>query len=175
MTSLFIDESKENDYLIVVAAVADGDVNQMRAATAALRLKGQQRIHFVKESPQRRRAILQAFADLGVRTYLFSAHGVTDVAARQWCLESVVDLAAEVKARRIVLETDDSIVDSDKRTLYRSLDSRGMRETVSYGHQRAAAEPLLWIPDAVAWSHQKGGEWKNRAAPLIERIVERPH
>lgn len=172
MTSLFIDESKEKNYIIVVAAIADGDVTRLRSATSDLRLKGQQRVHFVKESVPRRRMILQTFETLGVRTFVFAAYGLSDVSAREWCLESVVDLAAEVNAQRIILETDDSIVATDKRTLYRSLDTRGMRETVSYGHERAAAEPLLWIPDAVAWSHAKGGEWKTRAAPLIERVVE---
>jgi|UPI0008DAB74A hypothetical protein len=172
MTSLFLDESKENNYIIVVAAVADGDVTRLRSATAGLRLPRQQRVHFVKESVPRRRKILQAFENLGVRTHVFVAHGLSDVDAREWCLESVVDLAAEVRARRIILEMDDSIVATDKRTLYRTLDVRGMRESVSYGHERASAEPLLWIPDAVAWSHAKGGEWKTRAAPLIERVVE---
>ncbi|MGA1828296.1 hypothetical protein [Microbacterium sp.] len=174
MTSLFIDESKEDNYIIVVVAVADGDVARLRSATASLRLPRQQRVHFVKESVPRRRMILQKFETLGVRTHLFTAHGLSDLDAREWCLESVVDLAAQVRARRIILEMDDSIVATDKRTLYRTLDARDMRETVSYGHERAAAEPLLWIPDAVAWSYAKGGEWKTRAAPLIERIVDYP-
>jgi len=172
MTSLFIDESKERDYIVVVAALADGDVSRMRTATSELRLRGQNRIHFVKESNQRRRKILKRFDELGARTHVFAARGLTDIDARQWCLESVVELAADIDARRIILETDDSIVATDRRTLYRSLDARGMRETVSYGHERATAEPLLWIPDAVAWSYAKGNEWKNLASPLIERIVE---
>lgn len=172
MTSLFIDESKENGYLIAVAMVADRDVASLRGATKKLCLPRQQRIHFTKESSQRRLRILGEFKSLGVKTQVFSAQGLADRDARAWCLDEIIEFAASVDARRIVLETDDSIVESDRRTLYQSLDRRGLREDVSYSHLRAAAEPLLWIPDAVAWSFAKGGEWGRHVEPLIQGVVE---
>jgi hypothetical protein len=29
----------------------------------------------------------------------------------------------------------------------------------------AHTDPMLWIPDAVAWSWVKGGEWRDCVAP----------
>lgn len=172
MTSLFIDESKGKGYLIVAVVVADRDVANLRSATARLRLPGQRSVHFTKERQQRRRLILDEFTRLGVRAQLFSAQGLTDRDARAWCLDELAEFAGTARVRRIVLERDDSIIRTDRRTLYQSLGQRDLREQVNYGHEQASAEPLLWIPDAVAWSHARGGEWGRRVEPLIQGVVE---
>jgi hypothetical protein len=31
-------------------------------------------------------------------------------------------------------------------------------------------DPLLWIPDAIAWSWAKGGEWRQLVAPYCELV-----
>lgn len=175
MTSLFVDEGKARGYVIVAATVADADVTQLRKDVSKLRLpKQRKRVHFVDESDGRRRSILSELARLGVRTHVYQATGLDDRAARAWCLDNIAELAAALSARRIVIETDDSIVESDRRTLYRALDQRGLRESVAYTHMRASSEALLWVPDAVAWSYGRGGEWAPRVEPLIEEVVSYP-
>lgn len=172
MTSLYIDESKARGYVIVAAVVLDGNATQLRKQVAQLRKPGQQkRIHFVDESDVRRRMILEEFAHLGVRSRIFHAEGLSDRDARKWCLEQVVELAGKLSVGRIVLEADDSIVQSDRRTLYRELEQRGLRQGVSYSHDRAASEPLLWVPDAIAWSYSRGSAWTPLVWPLIEEVV----
>ena len=32
----------------------------------------------------------------------------------------------------------------------------------------AKADPLLWVPDAVAWSWMRGGEWRRAVAPFCQ-------
>lgn len=170
MTSLFIDESKSNGYRLAVVVVDDSDVTRIRAGVASLRLANQQRIHFTKESDQRRRHILKEMQKLDIRSFVFLVEGRREAYARAWGLEQVAELCTTEPVQRIVLETDDSLVRSDRRTLYEQLDKRGLRGTVSYGHQRASSEPLLWAPDAVAWSDAKGGEWRRLARPLIAAV-----
>lgn len=40
----------------------------------------------------------------------------------------------------------------------------------TYVHLKRHEEPLLWVSDAVAWCHQKGGPWIARAAPLVAEV-----
>ena len=39
-----------------------------------------------------------------------------------------------------------------------------------YEHLSPRMEPLLWIPDAVAWCWAKGGVWKDRVLPLVDGV-----
>lgn len=170
MTTLFVDEGKRQGYVIVAAVVADGDTAQLRKNVTALRTPGSERIHFVRESDGRRRTLLREFARLGVRTTVFQATGLDDRAARAWCLDQVVELAGTLPAGRIVLERDDSIVQTDNRTLYGAVRARDIHDRVRYEHLRAAGEPLLSLPDAVAWSFGRGGAWGPLVDPLIEQV-----
>src|SRR5699024_4714763 len=40
-----------------------------------------------------------------------------------------------------------------------------------YEHLRAKSEPLLWIPDAVAWWWVKDNNWRERAKPVVRNVV----
>lgn len=171
MTRLFVDEGKRRGYVMVAATVDDDDVNSLRGAVRRLQPPGAERIHFVHESDGRRRSLLKEFARLGIRTVVFDAGRLDDRAARVWCLERIVELAARANTSRIVIETDESIVQADNRTLYRAVAGLGSREQIRYEHQRAASEPLLWVPDAVAWAHGRGGLYRPLVEPLIERVV----
>jgi len=172
MTTLYIDESKANGYTVVAAAVLPREARELQKVMRDLRKAGQRRVHFVKESDSRRREILSKLARADAGTRVYHARGMTDADAREACLVRVIADAAIHGVTRIVLERDESIVDFDRRILYRELSSRGLRDRVSYLHDDAVAEPLLCIPDAVAWSFARGGEWTTRARPLILEVVD---
>jgi len=44
----------------------------------------------------------------------------------------------------------------------------GRADTLRYEHHRGAAEELLWIPDAIAWS--RGGTWRQLVRPLVDDV-----
>jgi hypothetical protein len=50
----------------------------------------------------------------------------------------------------LVIETDESVLDLDRRIFYRSSRQHGCHETLEYRHHRAHEEPLLAVPDAIA-------------------------
>ena len=170
MTTLYIDESKSNGYVIVTAVVASGDVAQMRKSVAAMRRGGQRRIHFVKENDRRRREILSEFERMGVRATIYRAEGLSDADARELCFGAIVADAVASAVDRIVLERDDSIEKWDRGVLYRELDARGMRHKITYSHDTSAGELLLCVPDAIAWSYARGGEWSYRIEALIIEV-----
>lgn len=69
----------------------------------------------------------------------------------------------------LVLEQDDTLLDFDRRTLYGAV-RRARYPDLRYEQQRAAAEPLLALPDAVAWCRARGGEWRRRVEPVITGV-----
>ncbi len=70
-----------------------------------------------------------------------------------------------------LLEQDDSTVKSDRRILFEATGKHGLRDQLTYHHLRAKQEPMLWIPDAVAWCLDQGGEWPARVRPLIGKTM----
>lgn len=167
MTTLYIDESKSKGYTIVTAAVITADISTMRKEIAKLRKNGQSRVHFVNESPARRREILSILVSLGLTARIYHAERMHDPEARERCLAAVVADAAQHGVSKIVLERDASIEQFDRRILYREIESNSIRGSIQYGHDTAKNEPLLWVPDAIAWSYARGGEWKTRIRSLV--------
>lgn len=168
----YVDESKVRGYTIVAAAVHSQHAASLRRALVDLRMKGQRRIHFVDESPPRRRVLLSAMTQLGCSTRIYRVQDTAELRARELCLSAVVNDMAALDARRLVLERDDSIVNRDRRLIRASLIERGLHERVTYAHEAATSEPLLWIADAIAWSYSRGGEWRQRAAPMVISFVD---
>ena len=167
-TTLFIDESKSRHYVLAAAEVSREDFAAHRAELRSLVLPGQRRLHFAKESDPRRRAILTALTRLGVRVHVIESTVKREAPAREDCLVTLIGGLRARTAIGLVLERDASIERSDHRILYRELSTRGLRDHVEYRHEDPHREPLLWIPDAVAWCWTRGGDWRRRIAALLD-------
>ncbi|WP_211879441.1 hypothetical protein [Pseudarthrobacter albicanus] len=94
-----------------------------------------------------------------------------DKAARHLCLERLLDDLMAAGATRLVLESDESLEQADRRIIAKHLLALGTGEGLQYMHCKPHEEPLLWVSDAVAWCYQKGGDGIRRAAPLVQDIV----
>jgi hypothetical protein len=46
------------------------------------------------------------------------------------------------------------------------------RERISYEHHHRHAEPMLAIPDAIAWCWSKGGIWRRRIRPIVSDVMK---
>ena len=90
--------------------------------------------------------------------------------ARNACLQSLVEDVADREVR-LVLERDDSLLEWDRRTLY-ALARRSGAVDLRYEHLRAAIEPVLAVPDAIAWCWAKGGDWRRRIDPAVSEVRE---
>jgi hypothetical protein len=166
MSVLFVDESKSKGYTMVAAVVAPSDMATLRRDVRSLVLPGQRRIHFTKENDQRKRAILSALTSFGVEAHIVQSNATRDAVGREDCLVRLVSLAAVHDHERMVLERDDSVQQADRRILYREVENHGLRGRLTYEHEQAHQEPLLWIADAIAWGYTKGGDWRRRVQPL---------
>ncbi|TCL86147.1 hypothetical protein EDF31_10442 [Curtobacterium sp. PhB142] len=174
MTSLFVDESKTKGYLMVAVVVAPGEQTTLRRKIRALVLPGQRRLHFTNESDSRRRHVLSTLDQIGVRAHLVRSDLKHEPSDRAACLRELVALAASAGHERIVLERDVSIERADKKVLYDAVHAHGVRDALTYAHETAHHEPLLWAADAIAWSQAKGGDWRRRTQPMIVSAAIRP-
>ena len=159
---VFVDESKSNGYYIAAAVVA-------RSVIGGLRHKGSRSVHFKYESDSHRRVFLKGAAKTGVKAIVYVLKGQPDKVARPTCLGALMDDVCANSAQRLVLDQDDSLAASDRRLIAGHLRCSGYSDLV-YLHQKSREEPLLWVGDAVAWCHQKGGLWVREDAPLVVEI-----
>ena len=117
---LFVDETKERDYLLVASLHVSGDLDDLRKLMRGLVLKGQRRVHMKKESDSRKAAIAAAICGAGVTATVYDAgrRHRDELDARAACLRSLIDDASRQEDTLLVLEQDDSLIDWDRRQLY---------------------------------------------------------
>lgn len=168
---IFVDETKERGFLLAAATLDNSHLTEARVTLSRLVFRGQRSIHFCKERDERRRQILRVLRELPVEIVLYDATAYRNVKpARDACLRSVVVDAAKVTAECLVLDLDTSCLDSDRHLLRRELGLLGMTGRLRYDHLKAHADHLLTIPDAVAWSWAKGGEWRTMVQRMVREV-----
>lgn len=151
-------------------SVEDGDVDDLRTLMRGLVLKGQRRVHMKKEGVARKHAVAAAICGAGVTATVYDAGRYHDeLAVRARCLAALVaDLTAGGgNDTLVVLEQDDSLVGWDRRQLYALTRAARHAGALRYEHRRGGTEPLLAVPDAIAWCWAKGGGWRRRIAPAV--------
>lgn len=68
----------------------------------------------------------------------------------------------------LCLDGDDTLVERDRRQLYDAVRAVGAEGTLRYQHAKTVTEPLLVVPDAVAWAYSKGGAWRALTSDVVE-------
>ncbi|WP_369371554.1 hypothetical protein AB1046_22755 [Promicromonospora sp. Populi] len=174
---VFVDETKARDYLLVAVAIDSADLKAARSTIRSLTMPGQARLHMHRESDSRRRKILAAIAKLPVEATIFRAGGADrprrkEADRRKSCLEELVAGALRDAQTSICIEHDDSMIQMDRSVLVAVTKAHHAENTLRYRHDRAASEPLLALPDAVAWAWARGGEWRPRCDELVTKVID---
>jgi len=123
----------------------------------------------VKESEARRRTLLAALVSTGIRARVYSCPTATGE-ARTACLTVLVADIVPAGARRLVLESRESMNHRDVQAINSALRKHG-EGRLEYLHLRPHEEPLLWAADAVTWAVGAGGDWRRRVAPMLDEHV----
>ena len=165
-TCWFVDETKRPNLLVIVAVVPTGAQAALRKALRAQLHPGQRSLHFTKESPRTRQAVLDVLAASSIRYRTYRADPPSrHVVAREVCLRALARDALVCRPQRIVIEKDDSVQARDERWLADELGPRRGRST-QFCHMAKHEEPLLWVADAIAWCIQRGQPWAGRVASM---------
>jgi hypothetical protein len=171
-SSVFADEHREGGFRFAAVAIASAEVSRARAAMRRQLPSGTRRLHFVKEHDRNRRQALAAIERIPFRAVIVEAPTALPPAEqRARALATLVHWAVVNGATRIVLERDENRVATDRRIIGTTLARLKPAQEVSYLHSPPTVEPLLWIPDAIAWCWMRGGEWRQRVEAMgVTRI-----
>ncbi len=170
----FVDESQRGRQYIICATIIDARLaSAERTVLRGLRLRGQRRLHFGDESDQRRRQILSALAGLRLENQIIATTDRAPTAAREKVLRELVQILTTREVTRLVLDSRQGQDHVDRSTIRRAAHESG-NSSLEYRHDQSAAEPLLWVPDAVAWAWGRGGDWRRRIGDLglLAEIVD---
>lgn len=169
----FADESKESRFTVAVALCPTRDLDRARVALRGLRLAGQRRLHFKRESNRQRHAIIAELDRLGIGFVIFECgQGVGERQARPAVLEQLVPDLVDRGVTRLVIERDESLDVHDRRKLREVTLKVGCRDVLTYELLQAHEDPLLWAADAVAWCWTKGGQWRQQIRPMVVCVVK---
>lgn len=167
---VFVDESKRSGYVLAATVVPDLDAG--RKVVRGLITPGRRRLHMNHEHDRHRRVIVSALATMSITATVYDAarRYPTDRAARAACFAALVKDLASAGNTCLVIEQDDSLVRSDRQELYRLTRAAGITDVLEYRHQRAYEEPLLALPDVVAWCWVRSSEWRRRIGPILAPV-----
>ena len=156
----FVDESESDrlrdpdTYLLAAAVLGVEDLVATRSAVDGLLLRGQRKVHWHTESPRRRRTIITAIRAMPVRHLVVVRDGRSGESAerrRRKCLERLLVELDTMGVERVCLEAREAKQNSRDLDFVQAMRAaRALSSRVRLHHEPGPAEPLLWLPDAVA-------------------------
>jgi hypothetical protein len=171
----FIDESvRPGRYLLTAAMEPSHELAAVTRQVRGLFPRGNRRTHLSAEGKGRRRELLKAYSRVGAVSHVVvtSYHGGDDQVARERCLGVILARAAEWRLRMLVLDSRGPVRDAlDRRFIARSLQGSDGGD-LQYTHRGSRDEPLLCLPDAVAWAVGAGGIWRQLVDPIVDDVIE---
>lgn len=163
----FIDESTEGRYRICLVLMTDRQHANFIKLSLKLLLRGQSRFHMSKESPRRRKEILDRIVEVSFSAYVFEIDNkaLKPNTARSHLLIALGAHASWSSISKLIFDrsTSESL---DTRVLQDLFQSTGHRLT--FHHTQSSAEPGLWASDAILWAYAKGGDWRRQVMPRIK-------
>jgi hypothetical protein len=152
--ALWVPPAGSGCYVFAAALIEQAAFDPIRAALTGLLLPRQRRLHWRDESVPRKRKIAAVIAEADVR-HLVVVGAPMDPArqerARRKVLQHLLYRAADAGVEQVVLEARTPLLNARDRAVIEAL--RGQRVVpgnLRVSLVRAADEPLLWLPDAVA-------------------------
>lgn len=127
------------------------------------------------ESQDRKRKILSAICEMQVDVQIYLAkkgRGENEVVLRQRCLEAMLADAAALKHSNLVLDRDETLELRDRRVIADALDKLSYRSQLRYTHDKVTQDPLLLVPDAIAWAWPQRGHWQKSCLPVVRNVRE---
>ena len=169
--NVFLDESISNDsYYIVTSEVPTTHCRQFRTSMRKFSKKAGRAIHMYEAPPPLKKHALQTVLEMNAEHVVFSmsTSSHTNVECRMRCLEAVVDYFAHSDVAVLTLDRSNTM-GRDAKVLANFKTSQD--RFVTYRHIPSHQEPLLWLPDIVAWSYARGGRWRESVQPIIREVI----
>ncbi len=160
MQLILIDESKFKKYILCAVEIPQSQAPSARQTVNRARKKGQDSIHFVSESAQRKKQILGIYSSIELKCTNYVVKGLNENIARKLCIQALIDDLDTTKHYSIIFDLDVNHLQADRSIIAQALKNRSIVARVEYRHTEPKSETLLWLPDALAWTYAKGSDWK---------------
>ena len=90
--------------------------------------------------------------------------------SRHLAIRSTSHIESIRQSRLLVFDQSSSHL-ADRRSL--SEVARGVDyQFPHYRHMNSRHEPLLWLPDIIAWCYGRGGPWRDAVETLVDEVIE---
>ncbi len=163
----FADESRRGDYLVCAVTVAPADLDSARKALKSLRAPRSARIHMSHDSRRASQIIRGVVAlDLQAHLYVVDLGGRSERHARDRALAAMATDLDTLHVRQLWLESCDQ--DRRDREVIRTALATSPGSGFAYRHTSPTSEPMLWVPDVLAWAWGKGGHHRKAVAGTLE-------
>ena len=166
-----MDESKAKDFILCAVSIDNHALHLARSVTRQQVMPGQRYVHFVSESRNRKLAILNAYSNINLTADFFIVKDGTPAHSRSKALRQLVRTLPSSTSVNLIFDNDENYTAMDREILREELTRMSLVPLVSYSHLPSRNEPLLWLPDALAWTKAKGKEWNLQ----LEKFSSRTH
>ena len=169
----FSDESERAATMFyTVVLVPPGAIDAARESMRGLLLPRERSLHTTKESPSRRKQILDVVArSQGVSAVTIRYRRrprVERIDGRRLLLQAATGLVVASGVNFWLLDDQDPVQrDRDRTVITHALAGidRVLRPT--FDHRPSRDEPLLWAADAVCWAVGAGGQWRQQINAVL--------
>lgn len=127
----------------------------------------------VKDGNYRERFVaVVAELKISARLYIAPTRRVSQRRARDACLEAMVPDLVAAGVSHLYLESCDQ--DRADRAVLSAARMRAAADDRSFyfDHRRPHEEPMLWVPDVIAWAYGKDQRWRARIEQLITTVTD---
>ena len=168
----YVDESVRDNFLLCGVNVGQSLIPGARDTMRKLKPKDRSHIHMYQERRSTQLAVADFVSTLPISCWIVNISTATakEPMARGIALGALKDINALNGSRLLTLDD----------TSARRVDSQILREVARnvdyqfphYRHMNSRHEPLLWLPDIIAWCYGRGGTWRDAVEPLVTEVIE---
>ena len=140
----------------------------------ALRVPGSRRVHMKSDGTHRKRLVRGILDfDIDARLYVAPLTGVSQRHARSKCLTRMVPDLLALGVSNLYLESCGQDA-QDRAVLGLARAQAGAPRVLHFDHRNPAHDPLLWIPDIIAWAWGRDSAWREQVSGLVKGVLSVP-
>ena len=163
----FIDESiRGNNFYLAEIQIATKDVGWIRTSVSRKMRRNGSLVHMHNESMASRNRAIEELMKLPFQAKIIQCHKTISILkSRERCVHRLASSQHIKFCKHLVFEQISSNL-ADRRIL-EMYAKKSDSDFPEFRHMKPSEEPLLIIPDVVAWSFGRGGIWRQKIASKI--------